>query len=66
MVEASTLWATDLVLGSIKMFCDNMSTIIIVKNPVHHDRTNHIETDRHFIKEKIKTSAIYLQYIPTN
>ena len=52
--------------GSMKMFCDNQSTISIAKNPVHHDRTKHVEIDRHFVKEKIEADIISLQYIPTN
>ena len=37
--------------GPIEVLCDNH--IAITKNPVHHDRTKHVEIDRHFIKEKI-------------
>ncbi|XP_059640054.1 uncharacterized mitochondrial protein AtMg00810-like [Cornus florida] len=35
------------------LYCDNKSAISIVANPVQHDRTKHIEVDRHFIREKI-------------
>lgn len=36
----------------LKLLCDNRAAINIC-HPVHHDRTKHIEVDRHFIKEKI-------------
>ncbi|RVW63221.1 Retrovirus-related Pol polyprotein from transposon RE1 [Vitis vinifera] len=49
----------------MKMFCDNQSTISIAKNPVHHDRTKHVEIDRHFIKEKIEEGIIKMLYVPT-
>ncbi|RVW90212.1 Retrovirus-related Pol polyprotein from transposon RE1 [Vitis vinifera] len=32
------------------MYCDNKAAISISHNPVHHDRTKHVEVDRHFIK----------------
>jgi len=34
----------------VQVLCDNQSAISIAKNMVHHDRTNHVEIDRHFIK----------------
>lgn len=37
----------------LKLLCDNRAAINIRLNPVHHDRTKHVEVDRHFIKEKI-------------
>ena len=49
----------------IKMFCDNQVAISIAKNLVHHDRTKHMEIDRHFIKEKVEEGSINLIYTPT-
>ena len=43
-----------------------MAAISIAKNSVHHDRTKHVEIDRHFIKEKAKVGILSLIYTPTH
>ena len=40
-------------ISPMKMYCDNKAAIAIAHNPVLHDRTKHVEVDKHFIKEKI-------------
>lgn len=35
---------------SVKLFCDNLSTISIAKNLFHHNCTKHVKIDRYFIK----------------
>ena len=33
------------------------------KNPVQHDKTKHVEVDRHSIKEKIEDNSIELPFV---
>ena len=49
----------------IQLYCDNKTACDIVHNPVQHDRTKHVEIDRHFIREKIDEGTINLKYIPS-
>ena len=49
----------------MKLYCDNKSAINIAHNPVQHDRTKHIEIDRHFIKEKLESGLICIPYVNT-
>ena len=51
--------------GSMRLYCDNKSPISIAHNPIQHDRTKHIEVDRHFIKEKLKSGLICTPYVST-
>jgi len=46
-----------------KMMCDNEAAIQISENPVQHDRTKHVEVDRHFIKEKLEAGIIKLLFV---
>ncbi|KAK2647149.1 hypothetical protein Ddye_022344 [Dipteronia dyeriana] len=52
--------------GSIQLLYDSQSAINIPKNPIHQDRTKHVEINRHFIREKIEGEVIKPVYIPSN
>ncbi|XP_021985384.1 uncharacterized protein LOC110881430 [Helianthus annuus] len=43
--------------------CDNKAAIQISENPVQHDRTKHVEVDRHFIKEKLESGILELPFV---
>lgn len=47
----------------LQLYCDNQATINIVNNPLHHDRTKHVEIDRHFIKEKLDTGMLKINFV---
>ncbi|CAH9095246.1 unnamed protein product [Cuscuta europaea] len=49
----------------MKLSCDKKAAINIAHNPVLHDRTKHIEVDRHFIKEKIEAGIVCTPFIST-
>ncbi|XP_071728247.1 secreted RxLR effector protein 161-like [Rutidosis leptorrhynchoides] len=46
-----------------QIFCDNEVAIAISENPVQHDRTKHVEIERHFIREKLDGEIISLPSI---
>ncbi|KAA0053113.1 Cysteine-rich RLK (receptor-like protein kinase) 8 [Cucumis melo var. makuwa] len=46
-----------------KLLCDNKAIISIANNPVQHDRTKHVEIDRHFIKGRLDNGSICIPYI---
>ncbi|TYK01385.1 putative mitochondrial protein [Cucumis melo var. makuwa] len=50
----------------MKLFSDNKATISIANNPVQHDRTKHVEIDKHFIKEILDNGSICIPYIPSS
>lgn len=48
--------------NACRLMCDNKAAISISEYPVQHDRTKHVEVDRHFIKEKLEEEIICLPY----
>ena len=42
----------------MELYCDNASAIQLAHNPVQHDRTKHVEVNRHFIKKNLDREII--------
>ena len=42
------------------------AAISITNKLVQHDRTKHVEIDRHFIKERLDSGSIFILYIPSS
>ena len=52
-----------LIQDKSQLYCDNKAAICISENPVQHDRTKHVEVDRHFIKEKLESGVVELPLV---
>ena len=49
----------------VKLLSDSHAALSIIRNPVHHDRTKHVELDRHFITKKVTKQKFEMDYMPS-
>ena len=49
----------------VTLHVDNMGAIDLSKNPVHHQRTKHVDIKYHFIRSKVQDGTIVLRYVPS-
>jgi myosin-crossreactive antigen len=47
----------------MNLFCDNKAAINISHNLVQHDRTKHVEVDRHFIEQNLEAKIIRFLFV---
>jgi hypothetical protein len=48
------------------LWVDNKSAIALCKNPVHHDRSKHVDTRFHHIRECYEKNLLDIEHIGTN
>ena len=54
------------VLCDYDLYCDNQGAIALANNPVHHQRSKHIDIRYHYIRGEIQSGHVNLLYIPTS
>ena len=52
-------------LRQLLVFCDNVSSVYLSANPVHHRCTKHVELDIHFVRERVALGDFRVLHIPT-
>jgi hypothetical protein len=45
---------------------DNQGAIALAENPVFHGKTKHIETQYHYVRERVAEGSIQIDYVPTD
>jgi hypothetical protein len=50
----------------VKLLVDNKSAIALSKNPVHHDRSKHIDTRYHFIRDCVEKGQVDIDHVNTH
>jgi hypothetical protein len=49
----------------VNLLVDNKSAIALSKNPVHHDRSKHIDTRYHFIRDCVERGEVDIDHVST-
>jgi hypothetical protein len=49
----------------VNLLVDNKSAIALSKNPVHHERSKHIDTRYHFVRDCVEEGSIDIDHVST-
>jgi hypothetical protein len=47
------------------LYCDNKMAINIANDPTQHNRIKYVETDQHFIKDKLDNGIVCMFFVGT-
>ena len=47
----------------VTLFVDNQGAIALAENPVHHQRSKHIDVRYHFIRSEVEAGIVKLMYV---
>nr|GEW14943.1 hypothetical protein [Tanacetum cinerariifolium] len=71
-VVAETSWIRNLLrelhtplFTATLVYCDNVSAVYMSANPVHHQRTKHLEIDIHFVRDKVAACHVRVLHVPS-
>ena len=48
------------------IYSDSQSALSLIRNPVNHNRSKHIDIRYHFIREKFTNGSVDFRYVPTD
>ena len=71
-VVFETCWIRNLLLElrfsistATLVYCNNVSAIYLLGNPVHHQHNKHIEMDIHFVRKKVQRGDVCVLHVPS-
>lgn len=53
-------------VAATTIYCDNMPTIALTKNPVFHAKFKHIDLRYHYIRDLVSKGEVHVEFISTN
>ena len=52
--------------GTTSIFCDNQAAKALTENPIHHDRTKHIDMKYHYTRDLVEGGFIVVKHVPAS